>query len=434
MKKTRHLWSSIMVMFVLLAPFLSQAQTNVPSPKSHFGFNIGDDYHLANFTQTEAYFKKLDAASDRVKLVDIGETEEGRRQYMLVVSSSDNIQNMEQYRAISQKMARAEIDEEEARKLAQQGKAVVWIDGGLHSTETVAMHQLIELAYQLASRNDPETMEILDNTIVLLVHANPDGQELVSNWYMRESVPENRSLSRTPTMYHKYIGHDNNRDFFMLNMKESQNIAKQLFVEWIPQIMYNHHQTAPAGAVVAGAPYRDPHNYVFDPILMTTIDALGAAMHTRLNREGKPGYTQRGGSVFSTWYNGGLRTTTYFHNIAGLLTETIGGPNPYEIPLVPSRLLPTGDTPNPVLPQKWHFRQSIDYSISMNYAVLKYAARQRDEVLFNIYRMGLNSIEKGSQDHWSFSPSKIDVINQSYAEELASSRQGGNQSAAGRRF
>ncbi|HZH54231.1 MAG TPA: M14 family zinc carboxypeptidase, partial [Sphingobacteriaceae bacterium] len=131
MKKTRHLWSSIMVMFVLLAPFLSQAQTNVPSPKSHFGFNIGDDYHLANFTQTEAYFKKLDAASDRVKLVDIGETEEGRRQYMLVVSSSDNIQNMEQYRAISQKMARAEIDEEEARKLAQQGKAVVWIDGGL---------------------------------------------------------------------------------------------------------------------------------------------------------------------------------------------------------------------------------------------------------------------------------------------------------------
>lgn len=433
MKKPRHLWSSLWVLFVLLAPYVGQAQTNIPSPKSHFGFNIGDDYHLANFTETEAYFKKLAEASDRVKLVDIGETEEGRRQYMLIISSPDNMRNLEQYRAISQKMARAEIGEEEARRLAQQGKAVVWIDGGLHSTETVAMQQLIEVAYQLASRTDDETIEILDQTIVLLVHANPDGQELVSNWYMRESVPEKRSLSGIPTMYHKYIGHDNNRDFFMLNMKESQNIAKQLFVEWIPQIMYNHHQTAPAGAVVAGAPYRDPHNYVFDPILMTTLDALGAAMHTRLNSEGKPGYTQRGGSVFSTWYNGGLRTTTYFHNIAGLLTETIGGPTPYEIPLVPSRLLPNGDTPNPVLPQTWHFRQSIDYSISMNYAILKYAARHRDEVLYNIYRMGRNSIEKGSQDHWSFTPTKIEAIHQSYADELSSSRQEANQSPATRR-
>src|SRR5690554_7018033 len=151
MKKTRHLWSSIMVMFVLLAPFLSQAQTNVPSPKSHFGFNIGDDYHLANFTQTEAYFKKLEAASDRLKLVEMGQTEEGRTQYMIVASSPNNIRNLDKYQEISQKMARAEISEEEARQLSLEGKAVVWIDGGLHSTETVAMHQLIELAYQLAS-------------------------------------------------------------------------------------------------------------------------------------------------------------------------------------------------------------------------------------------------------------------------------------------
>lgn len=433
MNKFNHFWRLLLIFVVVMwVPRSGFAQSTIPTPKSHFGFNIGDDYHLANFTQTEAYFKKLEAASDRLKLVEMGQTEEGRTQYMIVASSPNNIRNLDKYQEISQKMARAEISEEEARQLSLEGKAVVWIDGGLHSTETVAMHQLIELAYQLASRNDPETMEILDNTIVLLVHANPDGQELVSNWYMRESEPEKRSLSSIPTMYHKYIGHDNNRDFFMLNMKESQNIARQLFVEWIPQIMYNHHQTAPAGAVVAGAPYRDPHNYVFDPILMTTLDALGAAMHTRLNSEGKPGYTQRGGSVFSTWYNGGLRTTTYFHNIAGLLTEVIGGPNPYQIPLVPSRLLPTGDTPNPVLPQTWHFRQSIDYSISMNYAVLKYAARHRDEVLFNIYRMGRNSIEKGSKDTWSFSPTKIDAINESYAKEQAQNRNGG--SAAPARF
>ena len=310
MKKHTSIWSLLLLWLIVAAPVISKAQSQIPTPKSHFGFNIGDDYHLANFTDTEAYFKKLDAASDRLQLVDIGRTEEGRTQYMMVVSSPENMRNIEKYREISQKMARAEITIDEARQFSKEGKAVVWIDGGLHSTETVAMQQLIEMAYQLASRNDDETMEILDNTIILLVHANPDGQELISNWYMRESDPTNRSTSGIPTMYHKYIGHDNNRDFFMLNMKESQNIARQLFVEWIPQIMYNHHQTAPAGAVVAGAPYLDPPNYVFDPILMTSLDALGAAMHTRLNSEGKQGYTQRGGSVFSTWYNGGLRTTT----------------------------------------------------------------------------------------------------------------------------
>src|SRR5690606_14119424 len=144
----------------------------------------------------------------------------------------------------------------------------------------------------------------------------------------------------------------------MLNLKESQNMARQLFVEWIPQIMYNHHQTAPAGTVVAGAPYRDPFNYVFDPLLITGIEALGSAMNNRLNSENKPGYTSKGGAVFSTWYNGGLRTTTYFHNIVGLLTETIGGPNPFDIPVVPSRLLPSSDTPNPIIPQRWYFRQS----------------------------------------------------------------------------
>ena len=125
----------------------------------------------------------------------------------------------------------------------------------------------------------------------------------------------------------------------------------------------------------------------------------------------RQGYTQRGGSVFSTWYNGGLRTTTYFHNMIGLLTEIVGGPTPSEIPLVPSRLLPNGDSPNPVLPQKWYFQNAIDYSVSLNYAVLTYAQRYKDDLLFNIYRMGKNSIERGSKDTWSFSPKKIDAIN-----------------------
>ena len=234
----------------------------------------------------------------------------------------------------------------------------------------------------------------------------------------RETKPEKRSTSNLPVLYEKYAGHDNNRDFYMLNLKESQNISRQLFVEWIPQIMYNHHQAGPAGSVVAGPPYRDPFNYVFDPLIITGLDAVGAAMQNRLNEENKPGFTSKAGSVFSTWYNGGLRTTTYFHNMIGLLTEIVGSPNPSTIPLVTSRLIPNAATPNPVVPQKWFFRQSIDYSVSLNYAVLNYASRYRDELLMNIYLMGRNAIAKGNTDTWTLSPSKIEEMNRLYQDSL----------------
>ena len=295
MKNSFNLIRLLLISFAFVQFGFAQ---QITSPKEHFGFNIGDDYQLASFTQTEDYFKKLDQQSDRLKYTVIGKTEEGRDQCMLIVSSPENLQNLEEYKKISTSLARAEMTEEEARSLSQKGKSIVWIDGGLHSTEVVGMHQLIQIAYLLASSNDAETKKILDNTIVLLVHANPDGQELVTNWYMREKTPEKRSSNFVPVLYQKYAGHDNNRDFFMLNLKETQNMARQLFVEWVPQIMYNHHQTAPAGAVVAGAPYRDPFNYVFDPLLMSGIDALGAAMANRLNVENKPGYTAKDGSDF----------------------------------------------------------------------------------------------------------------------------------------
>lgn len=390
-----------------------QAQT-IPTPKDHFGFSIGDDYQLATFTQTEAYFKKL-ALSPRTKLVSIGKTEEGRDQFMMIVTSPENHKKLARYQEISTNMARAEgLTEQQAQAMAEEGKAVVWIDGGLHATETVGIHQLIETAYQLVSRTDPETMRILDNVVILMTHANPDGQELVSNWYMRNPAPEKRSLDNLPRLYEKYAGHDNNRDFYMMNLKESQNIGRQLFVDWIPQIMYNHHQRGPAGSVLAGPPYRDPFNYVFDPLMVTGIDALGAAMYNRLNAENKPGYTRLGGSVFSTWYNGGLRTTTHFHNMIGLLTEIIGGPTPENVPLVPARLIPNGNTPNPVTPQRWKFRQSIDYSVSLNYAVLDYAARHRDQLLYNIYKMGKNSIDRGSENYWTLSPKRVETINELY--------------------
>lgn len=395
----------------------SMAQ-NIPNPASHFGFSIGDNYHLATFTQTEAYLKKLAAVSKKMKLVNIGNTEEGRNQYMVIVSDPSNLAKLDKYKSISQRMARAEgLTDAEAKTLAAEGKAVVWIDGGLHATEVVGIHQWIETLYQVITRTDEETNRILKSTIILFVHANPDGQELVSNWYMRNTDTLKRTTDNLPRLYQKYIGHDNNRDFYMMNMSESRNMSRQQYIEWMPQILYNHHQTGPPGTVVAGPPYRDPFNYVYDPLLVTGIDALGAAMSNRLNAEGKPGYTMKSGSVYSTWWNGGLRTTAYYHNIIGLLTEIIGNPTPSKINFVPGRLIPNSATPFPIAPQKWLFRNSIDYSVSLNYAVLNYAARYKDELLMNIYTMGKHAIEAGSKDYWTLSPNKAEMAKDLYKDD-----------------
>lgn len=378
------------------------AQT-VPTPEQHFGFTIGADYHLATYTQTETYFHKL-AASDRVLELPVGKTSEGRDMCLYVVSSPENLAKIDTYRAISQRLARAEMPEDEARQLSLEGKPVIWIDGGLHATETVASHQLIETFYQLVSRGDDETRRILDRVVILLFHCNPDGQELVADWYMREPDTLKRDKS-IPTLYHKYVGHDNNRDFYMNNLLESTVISRLQYLEWMPQVIYNHHQPAPVGTVLAGPPYRDPFNYFLDPMLITGIEQIAAAMINRLHEEGKPGYTRLSGSRYSTWWNGGLRTAPYFHNSIGILTEMLGDPTPMTVPVVPDRLVPDNATPFPLTPQKvWHFRQGIDYSVSLNYAILNYASRHGDELLYNSYRMGQNSIARGRKDSWTLKP------------------------------
>jgi hypothetical protein len=275
----------LLLVCCLLGSTFSNFSQKIPTPAQHFGFSIGDDYMLATFTQTEAYFQQLAATSDRVRMISIGKTEEGRDQPMLIVSSPANLKKIDDYKSISRRLALAEnLSDADARALAASGKAIVWIDGGLHANEVVGAHQLIETAYQLASRQDEETKAILDNVIILMTHANPDGQELVSEWYMRNPVKEKRNADNLPRLYEKYAGHDNNRDFYMLNLRETQNMCRQLYIEWLPQIMYNHHQSGPPGSVVAGPPFRDPFNYAFDPIVITSLEAVGAAMINRQAR------------------------------------------------------------------------------------------------------------------------------------------------------
>ena len=381
------------------------AQEPVTTPEQQFGHEIGADYQLVNYTALYEYFQKLAGESDRMTVEDIGLTEEGRPQVMAVITSPANRADLDRYREISRRLAKAEgVSEDEARRLAQEGRAVIWIDGGLHASEVLGAHQLIELVYRMVSRSDPETLRILDEVILLAVQVNPDGMELISDWYMREPDPLQRSTLGLPVLYQKYAGHDNNRDFYMSTLAETTNINRVLFHEWFPQIVYNHHQTGPSGTVLYAPPFRDPPNHNLDPLILTGLDAIGAAMHGRFVSEGKGGATMRSGGSYSTWWNGGLRTTPYFKNMIGLLTETIGNPTPIQIPFRPERQLPRGDLPLPVEPGEWHFRQSIEYSQTANWAVLDYAARNRDHLLFNIWRMGTNSIERGRKDTWTVFP------------------------------
>ncbi|HEY2435005.1 MAG TPA: M14 metallopeptidase family protein [Vicinamibacterales bacterium] len=382
------------------------AQTKAPaitSPKQFFGFNIGDDYQLATYDQFVEYWHRLDKESNRMQVFEIGKTEEGRPQLAAIITAPENFAKIDRYKQISQQLHRARgITEEQARALAKEGKAVVWIDGGLHATEVVGAHQLIETTYQLVSRSDDETLRILRDVIIIAVHANPDGMQMVSKCYMQSANPQDRRTC-SPRLYNKYAGHDDNRDLYMSNLKESQNMNKLMYWDWLPQIMYNHHQAGPVGTVIFTPPFRDPFNYNFDPMVVTGIDLVADAMHHRFLQEGKPGFTMRSGSSYSTWWNGGLRTTAYFQNIIGLLTEIIGNPTPMQIPPTATEILPRADLPAPIEPQEWHFRQSIDYSVTANYAVLDLASRYKDQFLYNIYKMGSNQIDRGSHDHWTIS-------------------------------
>jgi hypothetical protein len=410
--KLHHFVFVVFFAAILSAATVSaQTAPKLTTPKEQFGFSVADDFQMVSYTQAEAYWKKLATESDRMKLVDIGSTAEGRHQWMVIISSPENLKNLAHYKEISQKLARAEgVSEAEARTLSKEGKAVIWIDGGLHANETVGFQQLVEIIYQLLSRTDDETMRFLRDEIILCVPANPDGSEMVANWYNRVPNPTDRQMDALPKLYNKYIGHDDNRDSYMSNMPETANMNRQMFIEWFPQIMYNHHQTGPAGAVVFVPPFRDPFNYNFDPLIPLGIEAVGTAMHTRLVEQGMGGSAMRSGSNYSTWWDGGLRTTAYFHNMIGILTEIIGGPNPQQIPLVPDKQLPQGDWPLPVVPQVWHYRQSVDYDVQLNRAILDYASRNRETLLFNIWQMGENSINRGNHDNWTITPKRIDAL------------------------
>jgi hypothetical protein len=397
------------------------AQATVPTPASVLGFEPCADYKLANYERISDYFRKLDAASDRIRLFEIGKTAEGRTQLLGVISSEPNLQNLDRYKQIARSLALNRdgagkpLTDDAARQLAREGKAMIWIDFGLHSNEVAHGQTAPWMAWKAVTEDSEEMREIRDNVIFVLVpNMNPDGTSIVANWYMKHvGKPWEMQI---PELYQKYVGHDNNRDWFMFNQPESRNIAKQLYEEYFPQIVYNQHQTAPFPARIFVPPFEDPANFNIPPIVMRGINTVGDAITRRLDQEGKVGAISR--VTFDTWWNGGMRTAPYFHNMVGIITETgHASPTPadYDPAKFPKRfangeatLEPSTYYPSPYKGGHWTLRNSCEYMVTASMAVLDIGAKRRQEWLYDTYQMARDAMKAGANETYVVSADQWD--------------------------
>ncbi len=393
---------------VLLALGSSRTLAQVPAPADIIGFAPGEDYKLAHYGPIVEYFRALDAASDRVVVTEIGDSSLGRPMLLAAISSQENIANLDRYREISSRLAQVKgVSDEEARQLAREGKAIIWIDGGLHATEVAHGQMTPELAHWLATDESDEARLIRDQTIVLVMpNMNPDGLDIVASWY-EGNVGTEFETSPVPELYHHYIGHDNNRDWYMFTQAETRAVARQLYHVWFPQIVYNHHQPGPFPARIWVPPFENPVNPNLDPEIVTSLNFIGEAMKTRFNQEGKPGVVS--GVVYDLWWNGSMRGAPDFHNMLGFLSETAGRgyatPRCYEADEVPDTFnaragnlpakRPTTSYTDPWLGGCWHMRDAMDYMLTGSKAVMSIGAKLKEDYLYNIYRMGRRQIEKG---------------------------------------
>lgn len=378
----------------------------VPAPKAHFGFTPGDDYKLANYSEVMGYFQKLAAASDRIKLVEFGKSSEGRPTYVAFISSAGNLKNLERYREINRRLALGLATAAEARVLAAEGKAIVWIDSGLHATEVAPVQQAPHLAYRMLTDESDEVRRIRENVILMQVPViNPDGLDMVVEWY-RGNVGTPHELAPLPRLYQKYAGHDNNRDWFMYNLPETRNAGRLLFTEWFPQIVYNQHQVAPFPARIFIPPYAEPLNPNIPAPVMEGINLIGAAMKERLAREEKPGAISY--VSFDAWWNGGLRSAPAFHNMHGILTETAlyqyATPKVYKASEIPERFStgipakePTVFYERPWLGGRWALMDAVEYMLSVDFAILDLAASRPQHYLMKAWELATSQMERGKK-------------------------------------
>jgi hypothetical protein len=394
--------SILCFLFLLLSVPLCFSQ--ITTPEAFLGYKPGEDFRLATYEQLIGYFERLASESDRIQVFDMGPTSMGRRMKYAVISSEDNMADLEKYQEITRKLSLArDISEEEAKRLAKEGKVIVWIDSGIHASETSPpMHQF-QLAYDLLTGTDDQSRFIRDNVILLLVEANPDGMTLVADWYMK-NVGTPYEMSRLPVLYHKYAGHDNNRDSFMANLLETQNMNRVVGREWFPELMYSQHESAPFPARIWMPPNPEPVSPNLHPLITRWKNLVGSAMGQGFDGADQPGALSR--TAFDLWYPGysdGPAVET--HNIPSILTETANfgyaTPHLYRLNDFPEayRDLTAGTFyPSPWRGGWWRFRDAIEYDLTASKSVLDAAEKYGYEFLFFKYKMGRDVIEKFSKE------------------------------------
>ena len=375
-------------------PDAPPVDARVTTPKAFLGFTPGDDFKLANYKQSFAYFQKVAGETGRMRLYEAGASANGEPILLAVISSEANLAKLDRLKEIARKLAEGRIPEAEARTLAREGRPFVWIDGGMHATEVGCAQHTINLGYDMVAREDDEYRLLREKTVLLLVPSiNPDGQKLVADWFTKHyGTP--REGTPLPELYQKYSGHDNNRDWYMLNLPETRHMTRLLYHEWFPQIVYNHHQSAPYPARIFVPPYAEPMNPNIPPRVMRGIHLVGAAMHSRFEAEGKSGVVSE--KTFSTWWNGGMRTTPYFHNVIGILTETAhASPYPADYAVTQEQQEPTTWYPNPYKGGRWRFADTVAYMNTGSLGVLRVAADHAEDFLFNRWSMARGAVRTG---------------------------------------
>ena len=391
--------SALATAILLLSPRPAAAQT-VPTPESVLGHKPGDDFYLANYDESREYFHRLAASSNRIKLISVGKTTRGLDWEIALISSPQNLAKLDRYKSISQRLALARgINDAAAQALAREGKAIVHIDGGMHSSEVAGAQQSILLAYKLvATVGDPEVDAILDNVILVLWPTlNPDGQNEIVAWY-RKNLGTPYEVSPLPDLYQEYVGHDNNRDGYMNNMLESREVTRAE-LEFDPVIFYCHHQTAPFPARIFIPPFTEPISSNIHPLMMRWLNVLGINMGAYLDEHQMPGAVHRVG--FDNWYPGFMDFAGIFRNSISFFTETAlyryATPHFYTIEDFPQdrQLLRSEVFYNsPWKGGWWRLGDAVRYMLGGSMAVLDTAAKYREVLLFNRYQAGRDNIER----------------------------------------